>query len=135
VAVDYAFGIPLRRQLGAMDDALAAKPFGIHMSLGDVITVRQEDVLDTAQFLEPSNQIWQVFWRVDEPVAGGMLDDIAMAAIGLRRIEPGVIHTVFEMQREIVHEFASIVLMYHANRSRRAGQQGAHGFVPLLHCA
>jgi hypothetical protein len=50
----------LRRQLGAMDDTLAAKPVGILLSLGHIVVVCQEDISETAGFIEPSNQMRQV---------------------------------------------------------------------------
>jgi hypothetical protein len=45
-----------------MEDALAAEPFGIFLSLGHLIAVRQEDVSETSKFLKPSNQMRQVLW-------------------------------------------------------------------------
>jgi hypothetical protein len=44
VAVDGALAIRLCQQLGTVDDALVAEPFGIFLSFGHIIAVRQEDV-------------------------------------------------------------------------------------------
>src|SRR5919201_2604378 len=56
-AIEHELGMGLRRQLGPMDDPLAPELLSILMRLGDVIAMRQEDVADAAEFLEPLDQM------------------------------------------------------------------------------
>jgi hypothetical protein len=81
VAVENDLGIRLGGGLGAMDEALAAKAFGILVCLCDVIAMGQKDGLQATALLEPSHEMRQGFRRVDQPIAVGVPDEIATAAV------------------------------------------------------
>jgi hypothetical protein len=64
-----------------MDDAAAAEMLGVPPGVGHVVPVRQEDVGDAAQRLQYLHQRDHELGRVDQPVAGGVPDEVAVAAI------------------------------------------------------
>jgi len=99
--------------------------------LWKVAAVRQEDVADAAQLLEAAHKEGQVLGRIDEPVAVGMPNEVAVASEGLRRVEAAVRHTVFERQWEILLDSAGVVASRSADGTRRTGEQGARRVTTL----
>ena len=81
-AVENALGIGLRGKFQAMDDAGRAETRGILIGVGDIVAMRQEDVADAAQLGEAARQVLHEARRIDQPVAVGMLHEIAVAAEG-----------------------------------------------------
>ena len=69
----------------------APKCCGVAVGVGHVVPVGQEDVGDAAQRLQPPHQRRQELRRVDQPVAGRVADEVAVAAVGLRRVEAAVV--------------------------------------------
>src|SRR5262249_39827568 len=90
LAVENDLRIGLRREFLPMNDAAAAEMLGVPPGVGHVVTVRQEDVGDAAQRLKLLHQRGHEFGRVDQPVASGVLEEVAVAAIRLRGVEAAV---------------------------------------------
>jgi hypothetical protein len=57
--------------------------FGVAAGIGHVVSVRQEDVGDATQRLKLLHERRDELGRVDQPVACGVLDEVAVAAIRL----------------------------------------------------
>ena len=64
-----------------MNDAAAAKVLGVAGGVGHVVAVGQEDVADAAQLFQPADDRRHELGRVDQPVAIGMADEVAVAAV------------------------------------------------------
>ena len=94
--VENDFRTGLRRQLLPMNDAAAAKMLGVAPGIGHVVPVRQEDVGDAAQRLKLLHERRYELGRVDEPVASGVLDEVAVAAIRLRGVVAAVIDRLLD---------------------------------------
>src|SRR5579872_802378 len=56
LAFEDCFRTWLRRQFVSMDDAATAKMLGVALRIGHVVPVRQEDVSNAAQCLQPLHQ-------------------------------------------------------------------------------
>src|SRR5579872_1403750 len=106
-----------------MDDAAARETRGILFRFGDIVAMRQENVCDAAEVLEPVDEMRKKFRRVNEPVALGTHDEITVAAERFRGIEAAVIHAVFERHREIDFRLAGGGGMECADRTGRTGEQ------------
>ena len=58
VAVDNDLRIRLRLQFQPMDDPLCAEMMGIPVCIADIVTVGQQDVLDTTEVAEFLGKYW-----------------------------------------------------------------------------
>src|SRR2546427_397139 len=79
--IEDDFGIRLGGKLGAVDDTLGREGPGIFSRIGDVILMREENLCQPTHGLESSHEIGQEFWRIDEPVAVGMLHEITVTTV------------------------------------------------------
>ncbi len=124
VAFEHDLGTRLRRQLGPVDHAAAAEMGGIAVGVGHVVAVGQKDVGDSAPRFKLSNELRQKLRRVDEPVSFWVLDEVAIAAERLGRVEAAVVDRLFDKDRKIGHHRFAIVVAVIADRAGRAGEQG-----------
>src|SRR5262245_13085803 len=106
-----------------MDDAAAAKMLGVALGIGYVVPVRQEDVADAAQRLKLLYQRGHELGRVDQPVASGVPDEVAVAAIRLRGVVAAVIDRLLDEKREVLHHRLHVVITEAADGSCGAGQE------------
>src|SRR5208282_524241 len=106
-----------------MDDAAARKPRGILLRFGDIVAMRQENVRDASQFFEPIDQMREILRGVDEPVALGTRDEIAISSEGFRRIEAAVVYAAFERHRKIGFRLAGGDGIERADRTGWASKQ------------
>src|SRR6266545_7865410 len=120
--VEDNFGIWLGSKFGAVDDALGHEVPGIFSRIGDVILMREENLCYPTHGLESPHEIGQEFWRIDEPVAVGMLHEITVATVRLGRIEAAVKHTVVEAEGKVRPHFVGIVAVHRTDRPGGAGQ-------------
>src|SRR5205823_5809357 len=79
-----AFQNPLGAGLGGefefVNDAPGAETRRVSFGIGNVVAVGEEDVADAAALGEPARQVLDEAWRIDQPVAVEMLDEVAVAA-------------------------------------------------------
>src|SRR4051794_22196097 len=88
--LEYSLGARLGRKLQLVNDPLGAKTRGVFVSVGDIIAVRQENVADAAALGEAARQVLDKPRRIDQPVATGMLDEVAVPTERLPRVEAAV---------------------------------------------
>src|SRR5947209_19303636 len=86
-----------------MDDALGAEAGGVLLRIGYIVAMRQEDVPDAAALGEAACQVLHKTRRIHQPVALGMLHEVAVPAEGFSRIEAAVGDAIRRRQREIGH--------------------------------
>src|SRR5438128_2698566 len=93
-----------------MNDAAATKVLGEALGIGHVVSMRQEDVGDTAKRLQALDQRTEELRRVNQPVAVRVSNEVAVAAIRLRRVVPAVEDRLFNDEREVPHHWLRIVV-------------------------
>ena len=71
----------LRRQLSPVDDSVGVEVGGVAVGVGHVVPVGQEDVGDPAQRLQPPHERGDELRGVDQPVAVGVEDEVAVPAV------------------------------------------------------
>src|SRR5713226_4349373 len=81
VAVENEFRIGLRGQFISMNDAATSEMLGVTLGISDVVSVRQKDMSDAAERFQLFHQRRDKFRRVDQPIACGVSDEVAVAAI------------------------------------------------------
>lgn len=69
VSANKPFSIRDCRHFSLMNYALAAKMASIFVSIGYIVSMRQEDISDSAQTLELGKQVCGVARRINKPVA------------------------------------------------------------------
>src|SRR5215831_14772045 len=106
-----------------MNDATTGKMVGIALGICHVVPMRQEDVGDPAESLELVDERSDELRRVDQPVASGMLDEVAVAAIGLGRIVATIEDWLFDEQRKVLHHRLHIIVTEATNGPCGAGKQ------------
>src|SRR4051794_28087588 len=106
-----------------MDDALGTEALRIFMGVSDIVTVRQKDVSYAAPLGEAAYQMLHVAGRIDQPVAIGMFQEVAVPAKGLRRIEAAVRYTVSQRHRKPGHRLRHALLSGSADRAGGTGHQ------------
>ena len=99
--------------------------------VGHVVPVRQEDVGDAAQRLKLPHQRGHELGRIDQPVAGGVPDEVAVAAIRLRGVEAAVVDRLLDDQREVLHHRLRVVVAEAADRPGGAGQERLQRLPPV----
>src|SRR5438067_139760 len=67
----------LRRQFVSVNNTATAEMLGVTLGIGYIVAVRQKDARDTTEGLQTPNQRCHKLWRIDQPVAGGMANEIA----------------------------------------------------------
>ena len=102
----------------------AAEVLGVAVGVGHVVPVRQEDVGDAAQRLEPPHERGDELRRVDQPVARGVPDEVAVAAVRLRRVVAAVVDRLLDGEREVVHHGLHVVVAEAADGPGGAGRRG-----------
>ena len=114
-----------------MNNAATAKMLGVPLCVGHVVSVRQEDVSDAAQSFQLPDQGGHKLGRVDQPVAGGVSKEVAVAAIRLRRIVAAVIDRLLNDQRKVLHHRFRVVVPEATDRPCWAGQQCPQRLPPV----
>ncbi|MNL33828.1 hypothetical protein D3C87_1557590 [compost metagenome] len=115
-----------------MDDPFASEALGIAGGLGHVVLVGEEDVADSSHGLEALDEMGKELGRVDEPVAVRIMDEVAMASVGLGRVEAVVVDPFVQGHGEIAHDLAGGMEVERTDGPRRASEQGLQGFPLLL---
>src|SRR5579871_2272187 len=131
-AIDDDFGGGLGVQFVAVNHSLGAEMEGEALGVGDVVGMRQEDPRQAAPLLDAAHESRQELRRIDEPIAVGPADEVAIAAERLRRVHAAVIDVVFDRQREIVEHRAGGVSSMSADGAGRTADEGLEGAVRLL---
>lgn len=103
-----------------MNDALAAEVSRVAVGIGHIVAMGQEYLGDSAEIGEPLNQPWYELGRVDEPVAGWVMDEVAAAAVRLWRFVPAVIDRILDQHGEVIHDLLRPLAAAGANRAGRA---------------
>src|SRR5262245_53472954 len=85
-----------------MDQTRSGEVPGIQLGIGNIVSVRQKDVADAAPGFKTLRQPRQELWRIDEPVATVMTDEVAVAAIGLRRVISAIVNFAFDPEWEVL---------------------------------
>ena len=101
-------------------------------SVGHVIGVRQEDVGDAAERFEAAHQPGLELGRIDEPVAVRVLDEVAIAAVGMRRVEAAIMDRRFQDDGKVVHHRLGSIGALAADRAGRAADEGPQRLGTLL---
>src|SRR5260370_23465691 len=114
-----------------MNDAATAKMLGVALSIGHIVSVRQEDVANPAQRLQLLHQRRDELGRVDQPVASGVPNEVAVAAIRLGGVVAAVLDRLFKEEREVPHDRFRVVVTKAADRPGGAGQQGLQRLPPV----
>src|SRR6476620_4444281 len=98
-----------------MNDASAAEMLGKALGVSHVVPMSQEDVGDAAKGLQTFNQGPDEFGRIDQPVAVGVLNEVAVAAIRLGRGEAAIEDRLFDEERKVLHHALNVVVAPAAN--------------------
>jgi hypothetical protein len=106
----------------------------VAVGVGHVVPVRQEDVPDPAQRFEPPHQRGDELRRVDQPVARRVPDEVAVAAIRLRRVVAAVVHRPLDREREVVHHGLHVVVAETADGPGGARKESLQGDSPVGRC-
>ena len=91
-ALDNPFRARFRISISTVNDSCRAELCCIAPGIGHIVLVRQEDVLYSAHPLEGGNQMAHIARRIDQPIAVGMLNEIAVGAERFFGIEAVVVN-------------------------------------------
>src|SRR5438309_6497654 len=75
--IEYDLGIGLRLQFQAVNDPPRREVLCVLGRIRDVVLMRQEDMADSAQALQPPNQCRDELRRIDQPVALRVPNEVA----------------------------------------------------------
>src|SRR5581483_10883168 len=90
-----------------MDDPLAAEFAGVFSGVGYVVAMREEDAPDATGFVKLAHKLAGPAWRIDQPVAFGMPDEVTRPAERFLRRKAAVVDLVLNLNREVVRGVAS----------------------------
>jgi hypothetical protein len=106
-----------------MNDASTFEVFGKTLGIGYVVSMRQEYVGNAAKLFQLLHERRNELRRVDQPIACGVSNEVAIAAVRLRRIVAAVIDRLLDHERKVLHDGLHVVIAKAPNRPCRAGQE------------
>jgi hypothetical protein len=73
-----------------MDDPLGSEAPGVLVRVRHIVSMREKNVADTTLFGEAPSKMFDKTWGIDEPVAGGVFQKVAVSAEGFPGVETAI---------------------------------------------
>src|SRR4051812_30254516 len=119
------------RDVGAMEDALAAEALVQSFVIGNVVAVGEEVPARPAHRLDPIEERVRRPRRIDDEVSTVSHDEIAGRAVGGFGPQPEIVDRAVDVERERRECLANFPSLRAPDRRRRASDEGDERILPL----
>src|SRR6476620_1507001 len=96
IPLHHPFGIRSGSEVCSMNNPCRLKPVSITSRIRHIVFMREKDEADAAHLFKRIHEMFDVARRIDQPLAAGMLQEIAVSAKRRRGVKSRVVEILVE---------------------------------------